>query len=265
MEHAKLDLAAGARAIRESAPLIEIEDLTKVYGTGDITVYALRGVGMQVEAGEFVAIMGPSGSGKSTLMNILGCLDRPGGGRYVLDDEDVSELGKNELARVRNRMIGFIFQSYNLLPRLSALKNVMPPTLYGAEADMFEGGRQQRAQGLLEMVGLGDRVHHRPNEMSGGQQQRVAIARALVNTPSIILADEPTGNLDTRSSGDIMGLLGHLHAGGTTILMVTHDPETATFADRVISLRDGEIVSDERNEGSRHGDQPKLNGDGEAR
>ena len=173
-------------------------------------------------------------------------------------------MGKNELARVRNRKIGFIFQSYILLPRLGALKNVMLPTPYGVEDDKFEGGRQQRALGLLNMVGLGDRAHHRPNELSGDQQQRVAIARALVNTPSIILADEPTGNLDTRSSDDIMGLLEQLHADGTTILMMAHDPETATFADRVVSLRDGEIVSDERNgdhqRGVQHGTETSGGG-----
>ena len=221
-------------------------------------MHALREVDVQVDAGEFVAIMGPSGSGKSTLMNLLGCLDRPTSGRYVLDAEDVSRMGKNQLADVRNRKIGFIFQSYNLLPRLTALKNVMLPTLYSAANDHSEGDRQQRALALLESVGLGDRAHHRPNELSGGQQQRVAIARALVNDPSIVLADEPTGNLDTRSSEDIMEVLAHLHGQGATILMVTHDPDTAEYAERVISLRDGQVVSDRQNGGNGHHERPGL-------
>ena len=224
--------------------IIKITDLTKVYGTGDIAVHALRGISAAVEEGEFVAIMGPSGSGKSTLMNILGCLDRPTGGTYVLGGEDVSRLGKNKLAGVRNRKIGFVFQSYNLLPRLTAAKNVMLPLLYNGREPLPDKACYERAIAALESVGLGDRVHHRPSELSGGQQQRVAIARALVNKPSIILADEPTGNLDTQSSEEIIELLHQLHDGGATIFMVTHEPEMAAYADRTIRFVDGRIVDD---------------------
>jgi len=228
-------------------PLIEIKDLTKTYGTGDIAVHALRGVNLQVQPGEFVAVMGPSGSGKSTLMNILGCLDRPTGGSYVLDGEDVSRLSKNKLASVRNRNIGFVFQSYNLLPRLTAVKNVLLPLLYNGHQHLSDAECHERAVAALESVGLGDRAHHRPNELSGGQQQRAAIARALVNEPSIILADEPTGNLDTQSGEEILELLHQLHDGGATIVMVTHDPDLAKHAERIIYLLDGQIVSDEHN------------------
>jgi putative ABC transport system ATP-binding protein len=228
--------------------LIEIVDLAKVYGTGKVAVHALGGVSATVEKGEFVGVMGPSGSGKSTLMNILGCLDRPTGGTYVLDGDNVSRLGKSKLAVVRNRKIGFVFQSYNLLPRLSAAKNVMLPLLYDGHQRLSDGECFRRAVAVLESVGLGDRAHHRPNELSGGEQQRVAIARALVNNPSIILADEPTGNLDTRSGEEIMELLKQLHDRGATIVMVTHDPDCAEYAERIIHLRDGQIASDVQNE-----------------
>jgi putative ABC transport system ATP-binding protein len=227
--------------------LIEIAELTKVYGMGDVAVHALRGVNLRVEPGEFVAIMGPSGSGKSTLMNILGCLDRPTRGKYALDGEDVSALSKNALASVRNRKIGFVFQSYNLLPRLTAVKNVMLPLLYQRNGHSSEKDQVRRAVEVLEAVGLGDRLQHRPNELSGGQQQRVAIARALVNWPAILLADEPTGNLDTQSGQEIMQLLEQLHDGGATIVMVTHAPECSAHAGRVIHLLDGVVASDERN------------------
>ncbi len=235
--------------MKEQKRLIEIAGLTKVYGNGGVAVHALRGVDARVEPGEFVAIMGPSGSGKSTLMNILGCLDRSTDGTYLLDGEDVSRLSKDKLAGVRNRKIGFVFQSYNLLPRLSAVKNVMLPMLYNGHHDGSNGNghlsaeeQVERAIGALELVGLGDRVNHRPNEMSGGQQQRVAIARALINNPSIILADEPTGNLDTRSSGEIMDILHRLHGQRATIVMVTHEPENGAHAERIITIRDGRIV-----------------------
>jgi putative ABC transport system ATP-binding protein len=235
-----------------SEPLIEITDLTKVYGMGDVAVHALRGIAFRVEPGEFVAIMGPSGSGKSTLMNILGCLDRPTGGHYVLDGEDVSRLSKSRLSGVRNRKIGFIFQSYNLLPRLTAVKNVMLPLLYHGHNHFSDVQCRERAIATLQSVGLGDRLEHRPNELSGGQQQRVAIARALVNEPSIILADEPTGNLDTQASLEILDLLHELHDGGATIVMVTHEPDIAEHAERLIFLLDGQIASDKLN-GNGHG------------
>ncbi len=227
--------------------LLNTQNVTKFYGSDDATVHALAGVDLSVRRGEFVAIMGPSGSGKSTLMNILGCLDRPTSGAYVLDGEDVSELSRAQLADVRNRKIGFIFQSFNLLPRLSALKNVMMPMLYyrqDADERPRVDEREERATRALEDVGLGDRLHHRPNQLSGGQQQRVAIARALVNQPPLILADEPTGNLDSHASEEVMTLIGGLHRKGVTILMVTHDPTIAAHAERVVCLRDGLIVAD---------------------
>jgi len=227
--------------------IIEIRDLTRVYGTGETAVHALRGINLTVEKGEFVAVMGPSGSGKSTLMNILGCLDRPTSGTYVLDGEDVSRLGRNQLAGVRNRKIGFVFQSYNLLPRLTAARNVMLPLLYNSHQRLSDEECYRRAVAVLESVGLGDRIHHKPNQLSGGQQQRVAIARALVNNPSIILADEPTGNLDTKSSHEIMALLQQLHQQGATIVMVTHEPDIGDYAERVLHLLDGQIASDRLN------------------
>ena len=229
-----------------SNQLIEVQELTKVYGADDAEVRALDGVSASVERGEFAAIMGPSGSGKSTLMNILGCLDRPTGGAYLLDGRDVSGLSKNELADVRNQKIGFVFQSFNLLPRLSALGNVMLPLLYNSHEDLSAEERERRAAAALESVGLGNRLRHRPNQLSGGQQQRVAIARALVNRPPLVLADEPTGNLDSKSSAEIMDLLHQLHAQGVTVVMVTHEPDIAAHAQRVICVKDGKVISEGR-------------------
>jgi putative ABC transport system ATP-binding protein len=214
---------------------------------GDIQVAALAGVDMEIDENEFVAVMGPSGSGKSTLMNILGCLDRPTEGRYLLGGEDVSRLNKTQLATIRSRRIGFIFQSYNLLARTTALKNVMLPLLYQRNGKAGPAEHEARAAAALETVRLVDRMHHQPHELSGGQQQRVAIARALVNDPILLLADEPTGNLDSRSGAEIMEVLHQLHARGRTILMVTHDPEIADAAQRTILMRDGQIESDRRN------------------
>jgi putative ABC transport system ATP-binding protein len=221
--------------------IIETIDLTKVYGMGDATVTALDGVSLQIKAGEFVAIMGPSGSGKSTLMHILGCLSRPTSGQYILDRQDISDMSKKELAAVRNQKLGFIFQAYNLLPRTNALRNVMMPLLYDRNRHLSDEEGEQKALKMLELVGLADRVHHQPQELSGGQQQRVAIARALINDPVMIIADEPTGNLDSRSGRDILNLLRTLHQQGVTIVMVTHDPLTAEYTQRVIHLADGKI------------------------
>lgn len=218
--------------------VIEAENLTKVYQMGDVEVHALRGLSMNVAGGEVVAIMGPSGSGKSTLMNIIGCLDQATSGKYVLDGELVSNLKDDQLAMIRNRKVGFIFQSFNLLSRQSALSNVELPMRYAG----MNRGRGERAKEALEAVGLGDRIHHRPNELSGGQQQRVAIARALVNDPAIILADEPTGNLDTKSGDEIMSILLTLNKDrGTTLIIVTHDPDVAAMTQRVIHIRDGVV------------------------
>ena len=225
--------------------LIEITGMTKVYGEDEAAVYALAGVDVQVHRGEFVAIMGPSGSGKSTLMNIVGCLDRPTEGAYILDGRDVSQMSRDELAQVRNEKLGFIFQSFNLLPRLSALSNVMLPMLYTDE-DVSDEDAEARAISSLTAVGLEKRLHHRPNQLSGGQQQRVAIARALINKPPLLLADEPTGNLDSRSSVEVMDILHGLHKSGVTIVMVTHEPDIAAHAERVICVKDGKILSDGR-------------------
>ncbi len=224
--------------------LIELDDVTKVYAMGEVAVNAVAGISMSVEPGELLSIVGPSGSGKSTLMNIIGCLDVPTAGRYVLEGDDVGQLSDNQLAELRGQKIGFIFQTYNLLPRLSALANVQLPLLYGGGKD----GRQ-RSIAALEKVGLGHRLKHRPVELSGGEQQRVGIARALVKDPSIILADEPTGNLDTQSGNDIMDVLYQLHnEDGITVLIVTHDPEVAASSDRVVSMRDGYVVGDQSSE-----------------
>jgi len=227
--------------------IIQTMDVKKIYGMGDIRVAALDGVSISIQEGEFVAVMGPSGSGKSTLMNILGCLDRPSEGAYVLDGVDVSEMDRAQLAGIRNQLIGFIFQSYNLLARTSALKNVMMPLLYSRSKKRDMQEREMIAREALEAVGLEDRVDHEPQELSGGQQQRVAIARALVNDPVLILADEPTGNLDSQSGEEIMGLLHSLHEEGRTIVMVTHDPEIAAHTQRTIYLRDGQIEKVTRN------------------
>jgi putative ABC transport system ATP-binding protein len=231
-----------------STQLIQVRNLKKVYGAEDATVYALDGVDVTIDRGEFVAIMGPSGSGKSTLMNILGCLDRPTSGEYFLDGRDVSKLGKNELAEVRNQKLGFIFQSFNLLPRLTSLENVMMPMLYDLKESENIHAQQQRATAALESVGLGHRVYHRPSQLSGGQQQRVAIARALINRPPVILADEPTGNLDSRSSVEVLDLLHQLHQQGVTIVMVTHEPDVARNAQRIIWVHDGKVVSEGRDD-----------------
>jgi len=221
--------------------IIETIDLTKVFGMGDVSVVALDGVSLRIEAGEFAAIMGPSGSGKSTLMHILGCLSRPTSGQYLLDGEDVSNMTKAGLASTRNRKLGFVFQAYNLLPRTTALRNVMMPLLYDREHHLTPEAREHKALQTLELVGLSDRIRHQPQELSGGQQQRVAIARALVNDPVMVIADEPTGNLDSRSGHEIMELLHNLHAQGVTIVMVTHDHRIAEFTQRVIHLDDGHI------------------------
>jgi len=221
--------------------IIETVDLARTYGMGEIQVRALDGVSLSIAQGEFVAVMGPSGSGKSTLMNLLGCLDRPTAGRYILDSIDVSEMNRSELAGVRNERIGFIFQSYNLLPRTSALKNVMAPLLYERNHRRSQEEREAAARRALEAVGLGDRLQHLPQELSGGQQQRVAIARALVNNPAFILADEPTGNLDSQSGQEIISLLLKLHGQGRTVVVVTHDSDIAAQAQRTIHLRDGRL------------------------
>jgi putative ABC transport system ATP-binding protein len=225
--------------------LIEVQELTKVYGAGPAAVHALDGVNLIIDEGEFVAIMGASGSGKSTVMNILGCLDRPTEGRYWLGGEDVSKLNKAQLADIRNRQIGFVFQSYNLLARSSALKNVMLPLMYSRRERRSASEREKLAREALEAVGLGDRTDHRPNEMSGGEQQRVAIARALVNEPLLILADEPTGNLDTSSSQEVVDILRGFHERGRTIIMITHEPDLGAQAERIVTLIDGRVVDGE--------------------
>jgi len=228
-----------------SKQIIHISDITKYYQVGTEVVKALQGTSLSIDKGEYVAIMGPSGSGKSTLMNIIGALDTPTGGQYVLNGTDVSHLTDESLAEIRNKEIGFVFQTFNLLPRYTALENVVLPLVY---AGIPKAERMQLGEESLTSVGLGDRMQHRPNEMSGGQRQRVAVARALINDPSIILADEPTGNLDSKTSVDIMRLFGEIHARGNTIILVTHEEDIAQHAHRIIRLRDGEIEKDYKNE-----------------
>ena len=224
--------------------VIDITSLTKTYTMGHTQVHALRGIDLQIQTNEYVALMGPSGSGKSTLMNLLGCLDTPTAGTYLLDSKDVSKMDDTELANIRNEKIGFVFQTFNLLPRQTTLENVALPLVY---AGLAKKERQERAAEVLDSVGLGDRLDHRPNELSGGQRQRVAIARALVNRPAIILADEPTGNLDTKTSIEIMGIFEEIQNRGNTVILVTHEPDIAEHAHRIVRLRDGEVESDERN------------------
>jgi putative ABC transport system ATP-binding protein len=224
-----------------AAPLIEIEAVTKLYRMGAVEVQALKGVDLRVEAGEFVAIMGASGSGKTTLMNVIGCLDLPSGGRYLLEGVDVRQLNDNQLAAIRNRKIGFVFQSFNLIPRSTALHNVEMPLIYAGVTN----GRRERAMAALDSVGLADRAKHQPSELSGGQQQRAAIARALVTEPAILLADEPTGNLDSGSSTEIMRLLQELNEVGRTVVLITHEDEIAAFAKRIVRLKDGLVVADQ--------------------
>jgi putative ABC transport system ATP-binding protein len=224
-----------------TAPVLDVRDVTKVYGEGDSSVHALRGVSLAVGAGEFVAVMGASGSGKSTLMHVLGCLDVPTSGRYMLDGLDVARMGSRELAMVRNRKIGFVFQAFNLVPRTTALANVELPMAY---ARVGRRERRERAMAALELVGLADRAGHLPNQMSGGQQQRAAVARALVMSPSLILADEPTGNLDSESTDEVMAVFDQVHRSGRTIVVITHEDHVANHASRAIHMRDGRIISD---------------------
>ena len=223
--------------------LIQVNDVWKTYEVGQQQVHALRGLSVDIDQGEYTALMGPSGSGKSTLMNMLGCLDTPTSGQYHLAGEDVGTLDDDALADIRNRRIGFVFQTFNLMPRYTALENVALPLVYAGASKM---DREARAREVLEQVGLGDRMDHRPNELSGGQRQRVAVARALVNRPDLLLADEPTGNLDTKTSLEIMALFGEIHAAGNTVVLVTHEEDIAAYAHRVVRLRDGVVSADER-------------------
>ncbi len=230
------------------ANIIELIDISRTYTVGSVEIPALKDVTLHIEKNEYVALIGPSGSGKSTLMNILGCLDTPSGGKYILNNQDVSNLSDNELAAIRNIEIGFVFQTFNLIPRMTSLENVALPLVY---AGVPKKERMERAEATMVSVGLGDRMHHKPNELSGGQRQRVAVARALVNHPSIILADEPTGNLDSKTSFEIMDLFEELHEKGNSIIIVTHEPDIASRSKRIVRLRDGLIESDLQNVSSR--------------
>jgi putative ABC transport system ATP-binding protein len=230
--------------MQEIRPIISVKELSRTYIMGTEKVNALRSISLEIKKNEYVALMGPSGSGKSTLMNIIGCLDTPSSGEYYLNDQLVSDMSDGELAGIRNKEIGFVFQTFNLLPRLSALDNVALPLVY---AGMGRSKREEIAEHVMDQVGLSDRMHHKPNELSGGQRQRVAIARALVNNPSIILADEPTGNLDTKTSLEIMDIFGKIHALGNTIILVTHEPDISLYAHRIVKLRDGLVESDLQN------------------
>jgi putative ABC transport system ATP-binding protein len=235
-------------------PLIRVRDLVKTYQVGEVAVRALRGVTLEIDTGEFVAVVGPSGSGKSTFMHILGCLDRPTSGAYWLADRDVSGLNDDQLSAIRNRQIGFVFQGFNLLARTSAVENVELPLLYGPDR-VSASERRRRALAALETVGLGDRAEHHPNQLSGGQQQRVAIARALLNSPSILFADEPTGNLDSRTSVEVMDIFQRLKKDrGITIVLITHEPQVAEYGSRIITFKDGQIVSDQANQRQRLAD-----------
>jgi len=256
MDNLKLsynDQAKNPAGDETTAPLISIRAIAKTYVVGLEIIHALTSVDLKVRKGEYVALMGPSGSGKSTLMNILGCLDTPSSGEYILNGIKVSEMTDNELAEVRNKEIGFVFQTFNLLPRSTALDNVALPLVYSG---VSRTQREERALQALENVGLGNRVKHKPNELSGGQRQRVAVARALVNHPSIILADEPTGNLDTKTSIEIMGLLEEIHRGGNTIILVTHEEDIALHANRIVRMRDGAVESDQPNQNVRTISEP---------
>ncbi len=232
----------------QSRLVVLLKQVSKIYGEGETAVRALNQISLAIERGEYVAIMGPSGSGKSTLMNLIGCLDRPSEGIYLLDGVEVEKASDEELARIRNQKVGFVFQQFNLLARLSALQNVELPLIYAGKG---RRARRQLAEAMLEKVGLADRLHHRPNQLSGGQQQRVAIARALVTDPALVLADEPTGNLDSKSGAEIMQLFDQLHQQGTTLVLVTHDAQIGKHADRMVQLLDGEIINDTRQVSSR--------------
>ena len=240
-----------------SAPVIQLSDLSKTYHTGEVDVKAVSGVSLVIERGEFVAVMGASGSGKSTLMNVLGCLDQPTEGNYLLDGVSVAELNRKQLAILRNGKLGFVFQSFNLLARTSALENVELPMFYSQPLVSLRT-RRKRAVQALEKVGLADRLHHHPSQLSGGQQQRIAIARALVNQPELVLADEPTGNLDSRTSIEIMGIFQELNRSGITIVMVTHELDIAAYCKRFVVMRDGRVLSDTRNDNCRDADEARA-------